>query len=740
MSVKNIMMAAAGTTPSVVSAEAIDFDGVNDRLTRSTDFTGNTDGKTFTFSAWIWYPIESAAQYVFTSGQGFEVTVRSTSNGSYIQILGRNAAGGDVLVTSIQSTANPSVNSNTFYHLLVSIDMTNTANRFVYINDVNVTPTWTVYSNTNGNIDFTLSADNISVGEARNGGNLYKGRLSNLFLDYTYRDLSVTANRRLFVTADLKPAAGQAALNPIMYLPMSDPTQPGLNKGTGGNLTLTGTVARSGRGPNQFNVPFSTFNGSSQYARRTVALVGATDTRTITVFCSISTTNLNSGGVVFDVNNGSTTLIALRFTGGGAASNALRVVGKDSGATTLLDATTNLKPVASRNYLVLLSIDLSSTSKRSIYINGVLDSTTWTTYTNGNLRWAGSGSDIATELGSTNSGNIMPPGNLGGLWVNNSYIDLSVQSNREKFVSGTGIDAKPVDLGANGELPTGTSPLIYLPMYGNNAGKNYGTGGDFTVNSGPYTGARGPNEFWGNYMSIANSTTGNMLQRTSALSGVSDGKTFSCVFTAQQNVENAGYSGVFTIASANNERLFIGVTNDISTSYKMIVEVRLYNSSGTLIGSGYGQTPSIANYTYYICVDMSSANLCKILCTDPTTGTTSTVVSSFGSFSAGSNINMSGSEVLVGARTLDSANRYSFSGKIAEFYFSTSYIDFTQEANRLKFRDAFGNPVNLTQQIEAAATPNPAIYMRFDPAAQGMNSGTGGNFIKTGTITDGGQF
>lgn len=37
----------------------------------------------------------------------------------------------------------------------------------------------------------------------------------------------------------------------------------------------------------------------------------------------------------------------------------------------------------------------------------------------------------------------------------------------------------------------GTPPLIYLPMCGNNAGKNYGTGGDFTVNSGPFAGARG---------------------------------------------------------------------------------------------------------------------------------------------------------------------------------------------------------------------------------------------------------
>ena len=97
------------------------------------------------------------------------------------------------------------------------------------------------------------------------------------------------------------------------------------------------------------------------------------------------------------------------------------------------------------------------------------------------------------------------------------------------------------------------------------------------------------------------------------------------------------------------------------------------------------------------------------------------------------NIEFSAQRVRVGRDT-----NY-MNGKIAELYFSTSYIDFSQEANRLKFRDAFGNPVNLTQQIEDAAIPNPAVYMRFPPTSFGTNSGTGGDFTVNGTITDGGQ-
>jgi hypothetical protein len=38
------------------------------------------------------------------------------------------------------------------------------------------------------------------------------------------------------------------------------------------------------------------------------------------------------------------------------------------------------------------------------------------------------------------------------------WLDLTVQANREKFVLG----GKPVNLGADGSLPTGVAPTIYL--------------------------------------------------------------------------------------------------------------------------------------------------------------------------------------------------------------------------------------------------------------------------------------
>lgn len=62
-------------------------------------------------------------------------------------------------------------------------------------------------------------------------------------------------------------------------------------------------------------------------------------------------------------------------------------------------------------------------------------------------------------------------------------IDLSVAGNRAKWISG----GKPVSLGADGSAPTGTQPRVYLKDSGNSWTNNYGTGGNFSPESGPLT-------------------------------------------------------------------------------------------------------------------------------------------------------------------------------------------------------------------------------------------------------------
>jgi len=694
---------------TATQAEAVDFDGTNDYLRRTSDLTGNTDGKTFTFSFWTWIPVGAPLGFVYyanNAGTGrFLVEVGA---GQTVRIRGWTTSGTATLDVTTVSV----VPAGTFVNVLISVDLANAANRRIYMNDVAVGATWTTYGN--NNIDFTcLQHDICSNGSSADGTK----RLSNVYLDYTYRDLSVEANRRLFVTADLKPAAGQAALNPILYLPMSDPTTVGTNTGTGGNFTLTGTIARSGRGPNQYNAPYSDLDGSADYLSRTTAPTGIADSNTFTLHCTLQPDALSAGAHNV-ISFSSSSDVKFRFylqSGGTAVLN-----GYTSAGTNVL--TINFSSgtfVVGRNYVIDVSVDLSDTAKRHVYVNGQSVAVTWATYTNNNIDFA-----ITTtprynvSADSTNS--AFYNGKLGALWFNTSYIDLSVASNRAKFVSGTGIDAKPVDLGATGELPTGTSPLIYLPMYGNNAGKNYGTGGDFTVNSGPYTGARGPNEFWGN-KAVFNGTTGRLSRST--MSGVSASSTVSGSFWI--NVTNYPGSQAGILYGSSGLRILLS-----STSTQPLTFVAT-NSAGTTILSVQTNTSTIAtgiNYFVRYCFDMTNAAKRFVYINDVSQ---SLIVSTY------TNANIA-HDLMAPIIGWNNGSGY-LDGGLAEMYMTTSYIDFSLESERLKFRDAFGYPVNLSAQITAAAIPTPPIYVRFDPASQGTNSGTGGDFTKTGTITDGGQ-
>lgn len=688
---------------TATAAEAVDFDGTNDYLYRSSGLSGSVNGKTFTFSAFLWsIDAQTTTQFV----------IDIEDNSFYVQFINgyvRVAAIDASRSVILNGTTNAKVANNTFLHILISVDISNTSKRFIYINDVAQSTSWSTYINSNINFAYTP----VNIADNYYHDTKLKGRLSNVFLDQTYRDLSITANRRLFVTADLKPAAGQAALSPILYLPMSNPTTVATNAGTGGNFTLTGTVARSGRGPNQYNAPYSDLDGSADYLSRTTAPTGIADGKQGTFACTFNV-DATSLYVITSFSSSTSAKFIVKV-----GSGEITVEGYDSTGTQVFALSQNAQIKANRNYVLVLSFDTSDSNKYHLYVNGVQSTTYFTVYAATNIDYA-----ITTTpryyIGASATPSSFFNGRLGALWFNTSYIDLSVASNLAKFVSGTGIDAKPVDLGATGELPTGTSPLIYLPMYGNNAGKNYGTGGDFTVNSGPYTGARGPNEFWGNVANFAASS--GELSSSSVLNA--DGKTFSFSFFIK--VTNNTCNVLRFNPSSGSAFFHIDAfLNKVAIQVKNVSNVTiLYTDTGA---------SSIAYGTWYhVCgmVDLSNTSNRGVFINNVSKASTwSNYVNENIPFSAFS-LNHIHGEV---------ANPSSDNSFMSELYFTTDYIDFSQEANRLKFRDAFGNPTDLPSAITALSVPNPAIYMRFPPTSFGTNSGTGGDFTVSGTISDGGQ-
>lgn len=241
------------------------------------------------------------------------------------------------------------------------------------------------------------------------------------------------------------------------------------------------------------------------------------------------------------------------------------------------------------------------------------------------------------------------------------------------------------------------------------------------MNSGPYVGARGPNEFWGNWAE-GNGTTG-VLYRNSALVGVSNGKTIACSFWI--NGSNGSTKYFFFQGAGVGLNIFINGSNQIRLNAR--------NSAGSTILDFTVTSPTVsANTTYNIqfSIDLTSTSNRAV-------------------YINGTSASVTWNTYTNDTLKLDSTNTYFYNdfdgsntfynGKLSEFYFTTDYIDFSVEANRLLFRDAFGNPTDLPAAITAGTVPNPAIYMRFDPAAQGTNSGTGGNFTKSGTISDAGN-
>ena len=79
---------------------------------------------------------------------------------------------------------------------------------------------------------------------------------------------------------------------------------------------------------------------------------------------------------------------------------------------------------------------------------------------------------------SSTPGNFKFNGCMADLYFQDGeFLDFTVEANRRKFISATG---KPIDLGADGSMPTGTKPLIFQSGDTVDWHTNLGSGGGFT--------------------------------------------------------------------------------------------------------------------------------------------------------------------------------------------------------------------------------------------------------------------
>lgn len=476
---------------------------------------------------------------------------------------------------------------------------------------------------------------------------------------------------------------------PILYLPMKDAATAHINEGTGGNFTPNGTFATSNRGANQDNCVASYFDGVADYLSRT-SLTGIADGKQFTFSCHYSYKEATQGSI-FSIDDGSTNngvQVYIRQP----SLNYITIFLRNSSNTTVCSFNINTTTELNRNTHISVSVDTATSSIKAVLDGVVVTPTSISITADGIVDFTQGFYNIAKALAS-----YYQQCNIGELYFNTVYMPLDVSNPFWDAVENKPIPVRKVI--AN----TGVTPLIAMPLDASNAGKNYGTGGDFTANSGPYVGARGASEFWAR-SAVFGSTSANNVSISSL--GTSTSKILSLMIV--------WYNGT------NNLNLY-NQGGDALGTFTDDIQNRLVDSSGAWCFR-HADIQALQNSwnTMLLCLDLTDTNKTYMYLNgiQKTLTIYNFVNTSIGwgrSFKVGGGLNVSAT------------------------YVSDQYINFSQEINRLKFVDGLGMPLDLSKQIESGAIPKPLFYLPFDdPSNLGKDaSGNNNHFTINGTVTQG---
>lgn len=225
-------------------------------------------------------------------------------------------------------------------------------------------------------------------------------------------------------------------------------------------------------GKQKFEALGATFDGSNDYATHTGALTGITDGKAGTLSVWLNTGALSSG-TTYDVVYISTTRMLMRRD----SSNNLIVQGYTAGnvTTLLLTSSSNLGASSGWNHW-LASWDLAA-GAGYLYKDDASHLAGGPTLNNNNIDYTFNNSVVGAQNTS-----FKWLGDMAELYFDDSFIDISVEANRRKFIDAAG---KPVNLGDDGSNPTGSQPLIYMSVRPGDAADDFvtnrGSGGTYTL-------------------------------------------------------------------------------------------------------------------------------------------------------------------------------------------------------------------------------------------------------------------
>jgi hypothetical protein len=248
-------------------------------------------------------------------------------------------------------------------------------------------------------------------------------------------------------------------------------------------------------GQPRYNVDAVYFDGAT-YVGRSSAIVGAPSSgRKMTFSCWIQAIgNPPSGqsGMLLAITasggGGGATTIARSGTSGSPATTLSTNAYSNSGTTVLRgDSTAGAIPIDGQWHYVAFCGDGDAGTASSI-VDGVVTS-----------GFGGNSASINFAYNTARIGRFIGSGSLPNwlnayiaeFWWDTSYIDLTNPANLAKFRSPSG---KPVFLGSDGSLPTGTAPLLYFSGDSTDFPTNRGTGGAFTVSGTLTTAPNSPSD------------------------------------------------------------------------------------------------------------------------------------------------------------------------------------------------------------------------------------------------------
>lgn len=220
-------------------------------------------------------------------------------------------------------------------------------------------------------------------------------------------------------------------------------------------------------------------DGTNDWLSTTSGLTGAADSGKVTFSCWINKDAVDSFKWLYDSYGFEIYFIFA----------TLNIKGVHQSGSSILDVSLTSAITAGSWFHIIFSCDLSSASKRHLYINNSATSPDYSVYSNSIFDFTTNNHAICA--GAASGGNTFD-GGVSDFWLSfGTYIDISVEDNLRKFIDAEG---KPVFLGATGELPTGASPILFFSGETDSWHTNKGTGGGFTENGALTTATSSPSD------------------------------------------------------------------------------------------------------------------------------------------------------------------------------------------------------------------------------------------------------